>query len=159
MLKRSLVKGIYSFMFSIGIYVLIQFCIMAFAGGNVTFLPVLPEFAAHFTNLYTAVYAQSVLIGVISAAFGAGSVIMELEKMNLLLQSFLYFAVTTAVWLPVGCFVWGLHKYPVTMLVLSISYAISYVISWSVQYWLCKKNVDQINQKLLEWGDDDESGN
>lgn len=134
-------------MYAIGISAVIQTVLLAIVKDMD---PVLPEFGAHFPNVYTAMLAQYLLIGLISAAFGAGSVIMELERLGLITQSILYFLLTAAVWIPVGCFCWGLHKYPITILSMGLSYTISYVVCWAVQYRLCKRNVEQINRKLLE---------
>jgi len=153
MLKNGLVRGINSFVYSIGIFLVLQFMITIVIDkitGRAEFIPVLPEFAAHFANPYVAVYVQTILIGLTSAVFGAGSIIMEIERLSLLFQSLLYFVVTMFVWIPVGCFCWGLHKYPGTMISVSISYLIAYIISWGIQYRQCKKNVDEINQKLLQ---------
>ena len=153
MLKNSLIRGINSFMYSVGIYVLLQFLgtiIIGNAVGQETFIPVLPEFAAHFSNPYIAVFAQTLLIGLTSAVFGAGSVIMELERLSLLVQSVLYLVITMAVWVPVGCFCWGLHKYPGALVSVGLSYTIAYCISWGIQYRLCKKNIQKINQKLVQ---------
>lgn len=149
MLKKSLIRGINSFMFSVGIYTIIQVGILTVAGSS-AMIPVLPEFAARFPNTFTAVYLQSLLIGLTSSVFGAGSVIMEMEKLSLIVQSILYFTITTAVWIPVGCFCFGLHKYPGTMLSMGLSYLVAYAVSWLVQYRFCKKNIEQINQRLSE---------
>lgn len=153
MLKRSLIRGVNSFMYAIGIYTIIQVILVGVVEavtGTSGMIPVLPEFAAHFQNPYMAVYVQAVLIGLTSAVFGAGSVILELERISLVAQSVLYFLVTMAVWVPVGCFCWGLHKYPTTMISVGLSYVISYSISWVVQYRLCKQNVEKINERLLQ---------
>ena len=153
MLKNSLIRGLNSFMYSVGIYLILQFVLTIVVGkatGQAEAIPVLPEFAAHFSNPYIAVYVQTLLIGLTSAVFGAGSVIMELERLSLVIQSVLYFVVTMAVWVPVGCFCWGLHKYPGAFVSVGISYLIAYFISWGIQYCQCKKNIQEINQKLLQ---------
>ncbi len=153
MLKRIFIRGINSFMYAIGIYVVIQTVVVAIVEaitGESGMIPVVPEFAAHFSNSYMAVYTQALLIGLTSAVFGAGSVILELERIGLLVQSVLYFVVTMAVWVPVGCICWGLHKYPTAMISVSLSYVISYSISWAVQYRQCRKNVEKINRKLSQ---------
>lgn len=153
MLKKILIRGINSFMYAIGIYIVIQTVVLAIVGavtGENGMIPVLPEFAAHFSNIYMAVYVQALLIGLSSAVFGAGSVILELERISLVAQSILYFLVTMAVWIPVGCFCWGLHKYPMTMISVGLSYLLSYSISWVIQYRQCRQNVEQINEKLLQ---------
>lgn len=149
MLRKSLTGGVNSFMYSIGICTIIQAGILTIAGDE-AMIPVLPEFAARFPNTFTAVYIQSILIGLTAAVFGGGAVIMELERLSLLVQSLLYFALTTAVWIPVGCLCFGLHKYPITMFSMGLSYLASYAISWFIQYRLCKENIEQINQKLSE---------
>lgn len=149
MLKRALYRGINSFMYAVSIYNLILLTVVSVMGKE-EMIPLVPEFAAHFSNPYQAVFVQNVLIGLISAIFGAGSILMELERLSLLVQSILYFLITTAVWVPVGCFCWGLHQYPQTMLSMGISYAVTYAISWIIQYRLCKKNVEQINEKLAQ---------
>ncbi len=147
MLKKACIRGINSFMYAIGISTVIQMLLLSFAEGME---PVLPEFGVRFPNLYIAMLAQNFLIGLTSAAFGAGSVIMEMARISLLLQSILYFVLTALVWIPVGCVCWGLHRYPGTMLVMGASYTASYVISWMIQFKQCKCNVEQINRKLLE---------
>lgn len=151
MLKNSLIRGINSFMYSIGIYMMIQMVvtlIISPINGGREFIPVMSEFAARFTNPHMAVYVQLFLVGLTSAVFGAGSIIMELERLSLLAQSVIYLLVTMAVWVPVGCVCWGLHKYPGTMISVGISYMIAYTISWGIQYRQCKRNIEEINQKL-----------
>ncbi len=153
MLKNSLIRGINSFMYSIGIYLLIQIIVTLIVdpiNNGREFIPVIPEFAARFDNPYMAVYVQFLLIGFTSAVFGAGSVIMELERLSLIVQSILYLIITMAVWIPVGCVCWGLHKYPTTMISVGLSYLIAYAISWGVQYRQCKRNIQEINRKLEE---------
>lgn len=153
MLKNSLIRGLNSFMYSVGIYLMIQVLatvIISPVRGGEEFIPVLPEFAARFSNPYMAVYTQLLLIGLTSAVFGAGSIIMELERISLLVQSILYLVVTMAVWIPVGCFCWGLHKYPGAMISVSLSYLVAYSISWGVQYHQCKRNIQEINEKLQQ---------
>ncbi len=147
MLKNALIRGINSFMYAVGISTVVQTLVLSLVKDM---NPVLPEFGMHFSNLYLAVLAQNILIGITSAAFGAGSVIMEMERISLVVQSILYFVLTALIWIPVGCICWGLHRYPATMLVMGVSYTVSYVISWMVQFKQCKSNVEQINKKLLE---------
>lgn len=153
MLKNGLIRGLNSFMYSVGIYLIIQVLATAIISpirGGEEFIPVLPEFAARFNNTYMAVYVQMLLVGLTSGVFGAGSVIMEFERLGLLVQSILYLMITMAVWIPVGCICWGLHKYPGAMISVSLSYMIAYGISWGISYRQCKQNIEQINQKLQQ---------
>jgi len=153
MLKNSLIRGLNSFMYSVGIYLAIQTVvtlIISPTNGGREFIPVLPEFAARFANPYMAVYVQLFLVGITSAVFGAGSVIMDLERLSVLAQSVIYLLITMAVWIPIGCICWGLHKYPETMISVGLSYMLAYAISWGVKYRQCKRNIQKINEKLEE---------
>lgn len=147
MVKNIFIRAINSFMYSVGITVLFQFILLlCFKGMQ----PVLPEFGAYFPNETIALLTQTILIGVCSAFFGGGSVFMELEKIGLIVQSVLYFILTAAVWVPIACLCWGIHKYPSALITVSASYLIAYAISWMVQFKECKKNVAEINVRLTQ---------
>ena len=148
MIKKALILGIHSFMYSVGITLTIQCLCMLIIDGN--YIPLIPEFVNHFDNSLEAFAVQLILIGLSSASLGAGSVVMEMERLSLLAQSLIYLIITGFVWVLVGCYCWGLHKYPLTMLSVGCSYIISYTISWMIQYRICKKSVDEINRKINE---------
>lgn len=148
MIKKALIRGIHSFMYSVGITLTIQCLCMLIIAGN--YIPLIPEFVNHFDNSLEAFAVQLILIGLSSASLGAGSVVMEMERLSLLAQSLIYLIITGFVWVLVGCYCWGLHKYPLTMLSVGCSYIISYTISWMIQYRICKKSVDDINRKINE---------
>lgn len=148
MLKKAMIRGMHSFMYAVGISLLIYGVIMSFTGNEYT--PVLPEFAQHFDNTIEAFAMQLILTGIASGSLGAGSVIMEMERLSLLTQSLIYFVITSFVWVLVGCYCWGLHKYPLSMLGVGSSYVVSYVISWIIQYRICKKSIEEINCKINE---------
>ena len=114
------------------------------------YVPLLPEFISRFDNATEAFAVQLILIGLSSASLGAGTVIMEMERLSLLTQSLIYFLITCFVWVLVGCYCWGFHKYPLTKLGLGSSYIISYAICWIIQYRLCKKSIEEINRKINE---------
>lgn len=148
MIRNALVRGINSFMYSVGITATIQCVCMLLTHGK--YIPLLPEFMSRFHNAIEAFAVQLILIGISSASLGAGSVVMEMERLSLLAQSLIYLIITGFVWILIGCYCWGLHKYPLTMLSVGCSYIISYAISWIIQYRLCKKSVEEINCKINE---------
>ena len=149
MLKRAIKRGIHSFVNAAAINVIIFAIIMA-AVNKPDFVPLLPEYAARFSSDILAMIVQIILIGITSAAFGFWSVIMEHERLSLLIQSILYFILTAAVWIPVAVLCWGLGKYVNSFISISLSYLIGYIISWIVQYRSCKHSLHQINEKLKE---------
>lgn len=149
MLKNAIIRGINSFMYAIAVNVLLAFVITAIVN-EPGFVPVVPDYAAHFDSNITALLLQFILIGLTSAAFGTGSVIMEFERWSLLKQSIVYFIVTTVIWVPVSIFCWGIDKYSTAFISILTSYVSSYVITWLIQFRLCKKSVTKINQKLIQ---------
>lgn len=148
MIKNAFKRGIHSFMYSVGITLTILCLCMCFIDGD--YIPLLPEFASRFDSTLEAFAVQLILIGLSSASLGAGSVVMEMERLSLLAQSLIYLIITGFVWVLVGCYCWGLHKYPLTMLSVGCSYIISYTISWVIQYRICKRSVEEINRKINE---------
>lgn len=144
MLKRTLLKTINSFCYSIAIMVTVYLIMMLSANH----FPMLPEYIAHFRNETAALLVQLFLIGVMSAATAAGTVLLELEHLSLLVQSILYLIFCLCFWIPIACFCWGLHKYALSLISFLISFLVSYCISWIISYRLCKQAVNDINQKL-----------
>ncbi len=154
MLKTALIRGINGFMYAISINIILALIIMIFAK-EPDFIPLVPDYAAHFDSEIIALLLQMVLIGLTSAAFGAGSVILEIGRWSLLKQSVIYFIITAAFWMPVSIFCWGINKYPIAFFSVICSYIASYVITWTIQYSLCKKSVAKINQKLLQMNENE----
>lgn len=153
MLKKGILRGINSFLYAIAINVILSIIIMA-AVNKPDFIPILPDFAARFDSGTMALLVQWILIGISSAAFGFWSIIMELERISLLLQSVLYFILTAMVWIPVSILCWDLGENSFSFITIVTSYLVSYVITWIIQYRNCKDSVNQINKKLEELRND-----
>lgn len=153
MLKKGIVRGINSFLYAIAINVILSVIIMV-AVNKPDFIPILPDFAARFSSGTMALLVQWILIGISSAAFGFWSIIMEFERISLLLQSIIYFILTAMVWIPVSVLCWDLGKDIFSFITIVTSYLISYVITWIIQYRNCKDSINQINKKLEELRND-----
>lgn len=144
MIKNAVIRFCNGYAYAILITMIIQGIIMAVTGHT----PMLPEFADRFDSEVAAYIVQMLLIGLNSAVASAGSVIMELKKPGLIVQSILYFAVMAVVWIPVGCYLWGLHKYPTTFISFTLSLIVTYGICWGIQYRICMRDVAAINERL-----------
>ena len=149
MIKKAVQRGLNSFAYATSINVVI-FAVMMLISKEADYLPLLPGYLAHFRSPVEAVLVEVVLIGMTSAVFCAGSFIMQMERISLLVQSIIYFIITAAVWLFVGCYCWEIHKYPAAMFSVTVSYSVSYFISWMIQYRICRRNVDEINERLSQ---------
>lgn len=150
--KKILSRFTRGFCYALAINVLIFF-IISLTGGGVQFVP---GYAEKFSSREAALLTELILIGVASGSLSAGTVIMELERLSLLVQSLIYYVICAAVWGGVGCFCWGMSQYPVAFVTISISYTASYAICWIIQYRLTRKNVREINEKLASMNDEDD---
>ena len=149
MIKEALRRGYNGFSCAITVNVII-FLVMCLCSKDLEFAPVVPEYAEFFHTKLQAVLMEILLCGVVSAVFSAGSVIMEAKRMSLVMQSVIFFLVTAAVWIPVGCFCWRIHKHLSSMISVICSYTCSYIVTWVIQYRVCKASVKEINEKLKD---------
>ena len=111
-------------------------------------VPLVPSYRAHFTSDAVALGVQVLLAGVIGGAFGAFSVLFEVERWSPLKQGALHFLLTAAVWVPLAIFLWGVDRYPMAVVSTLLSMAATYGLTWWLNYRLCRKSVREINEKL-----------
>ena len=145
MLKRMMIRFINGYCCSIGITLIIQAVVLA-----VGKTPMLPEYAARFNDPVSAFASQLILIGVMSGITSLGTVVFEAKKIGLLAQSILYLAIMLSAWIPVACIAWGFHKYITSMIATLCSIVVSYGICWGILYKLSRKDIEEINAKLME---------
>lgn len=144
MIKNMLFRTINSFCYSIAITMIVLFIGYLITGQ----IPLLPEYAARFNEDTTALVVELLLVGVMSGVLAGGTVILEFERWSLLVQSIVYFVISSSVWIFVASLCWGFAKYPASAISTTVSYLASYTICWIIQYKTCKRNIDEINNKL-----------
>lgn len=143
MWKKSLTRGLISYCICVTTATLASLIILLCgAPGTCT-----PDFAARVGNEMTACLLQPLLIGLIGFAFGAGSVLFEIEYWSFLKQGAIHLASTAAVWVIVEliCFT------PVTtpaVIAFTISAAVSYAITWGAQYFVSRAQVRKLNEQI-----------
>lgn len=115
---------------------------------NEEFIPLAPEFVALFPSETIAMEVNILLYGVIGAAFSAAAWIYEQEKLGFVWQNFIYFLLTSIVWLPIVMLIWQLQKYPKALISTLAGFAGTYVIMSIVGYRITKSDVERINQAL-----------
>jgi len=145
-MKDCIMRGANGFCYSIAITALVQLVVMVISGGSI----LLPEYAAPFDNELTAYGVVLMLVGVISAIAAGGTVLLELKRPGLVVQSVLYFLLMLVTWIPVACLLWGFHKYVTSFVSTILSIVVTYGICWGVQYRLCIRDVKRINERLQE---------
>ena len=145
-MKNIMFRFLNGFCYSIVITMSIELILMLGAGHGV----LLPEFAGRFENEVIAFAVQLLLVGVMSGVTSAGTVILEMKRPGLIIQSILFLAVMLAVWIPVACCLWGFHKYIPSMVSCLLGIVGTYGICWGIQYKICSRDVIEINQRLNE---------
>ena len=143
-MKNILIRFVNGFCYSVAITMVVHLLIMKDVGDAV----MLPEFAERFESDLIAFGVQLLLIGIMSGVTSAGTVLFELKRPGLLWQSILFLCVMLAVWIPTACYVWGFHKYLTSMISSLASIIATYGICWGIQYKLCRRDVQEINQRL-----------
>lgn len=120
------------------------------------FVPLTPSYLLYFDSVTLAMGTSILLTGLIGAAFGGFSVVFEMEKWSFLKQGIVHFLLTTAVWLPVSIFLWGMERYPRALVGVLLSFAATYAITWWMNYMRCRAAINTINEKLEQMRGDRE---
>ena len=146
-MKKELTKRIIDgFSYAAAINVVVALiCILVFKVE-----PLVPSYSAYFENKSMALLIQIILTGVISGTFAGGTILFEQAKLGLLLQSLLYFLLTTAVCIPITGFCWGLFVYKTSAIIFLCNYFATYFICWTVAYRNSVKEVREINRRIAE---------
>lgn len=146
-MKKELTKRIIDgFSYAAAINVVVALiCILIFKEE-----PLVPSYSAYFENKSMALLIQIILTGVISGTFAGGTILFEQAKLGLLLQSLLYFLLTTAVCIPITGFCWGLFVYKTSAIIFLCNYFATYFICWTVAYRNSVKEVREINRRIAE---------
>lgn len=146
-MKKELTKRIIDgFSYAAAINVVVALiCILVFRVE-----PLVPSYSAYFKNKSMALLIQIILTGVISGTFAGGTILFEQAKLGLLLQSLLYFLLTTAVCIPITGFCWGLFVYKTSAIIFLCYYFATYFICWTVAYRSSVKEVREINRRIAE---------
>jgi len=144
-LKKALMRGLYSYFISVTVTVLIGM-IAGLFGAEMAWTP---DFAGKVGSDLAAAYLQPLLIGLIGFAFGAGSVLFEVERWSFLKQGAAHLTVTAAVWIPVEliCFT---PIVPPVVISFVASAAVTYAITWGAQYFVWRAGIRRLNRRILE---------
>ena len=145
MLKKSLVRGAVSY--CICVTATVFACLITTLCG-VTIVCV-PEFVDRVGSETTATLLQPLLIGLIGFAFGAGSVLFEIEHWSFLKQGAAHLVVTAAVWIVVELICFAPNT-PPAVLSFALSTAATYAMTWGVQYLVWRNQVRALNEKIHE---------
>lgn len=145
MWKTALARGAMSFCICVAVNNVVAL-VLGLTGHTMS---VTPDFAARIGNPLTATFLQSLLIGLIGFAFGAGSTLFLIERWSFLKQGATHLALTMAVWIPVELFCFTPIT-PPAVITFAASAAASYAITWGIQYAVWKKRIRALNIRIRQ---------
>lgn len=144
MVKRILNSFIYTSFFAMLCNLIIEMIVRLLTGFD--YSPVTPEYIAMFPSITVAYGVNMLLYGVIGIAFSGFMFVYEKEQIGFVIQSLLYAALTSIVWIPIVTFVCQLWRYKEALLCTIICFVITILIMIVVQYRTTKKNIEKLNE-------------
>lgn len=147
MKKKVLLRGVFGFPLGIAIGYVITILI-SLKWGQGYYSPCVPELIDRMGSEIDAVIVQTVLCGLLGAAFGASSIIWEIDSWSIVKQTGVYFAITSIVMLPFAYVMfWMEHSVKGFLSYFGIFAAI-FIFIWLLQYLIGKYTVTRMNSKL-----------
>lgn len=90
------------------------------------------------------------LLGVIGATFALSVYIYEVERIGFIIQSIIYFVITSSVCVGITILLWQLHKYPVAFISTLAGYLATHIIMMVIEYRKLKADIKVINELSAE---------
>ena len=143
MWKKILIRGLCSYCISVTITVIVGM-IAGLCGAEYVCTP---DFVARIGSRLTAAYLQPLLLGLIGFAFGAGSVLFEIERWSYLKQGAIHLAITAAVWIPIELICFSPVTPPVVF-TFTLSAAVTYTLTWGIKYFVWRAQVRRLNEQI-----------
>ena len=143
---------------------LISFTIGAFAGlivnlvidvilnltGHTGFISMSTAYLALFPSSAMAAYINVLLYGLIGWTFSFSTYIYEVERIGFVIQSIIYFLITSSVCMAITIFLWQLHRFPIAILCTLSGFAFTHVIMITNEYRRLKADIKAINELSSE---------
>ncbi len=147
-MKEYLKKGIMSFAISsfAGLLVNLIIDLIANLTGHTGFVSMSEDYLALFPSVALAAYVNVLLYGVIGATFAMTTVVYEIERMGFIIQSILYFVITSSVCMAITIFLWQLYKYPAAIICTLLGFAVSHVLMITNEYRRLRADIKVINE-------------
>ena len=147
-MREVLERGFMSFAISsfAGLIVNLIIDVIMNAGGMTGFSSMSPDYVALFPSVTIAAYVNILLYGVIGATFALSAYIYEVEKIGFIIQSIIYFVITSSVCVGITILLWQLHKYPSAFISPLAGYFATHVIMMVIEYRKLKADIKVINE-------------
>lgn len=147
MFKKIMLRGWAGFILGVFIITFISLLTSTFYG-NGNYIPVSKLFIKECGSEILATWIVFILAGILGFCYGAGSLIFENDKLNIVVQTVLHCAISAPVQFLVGwvCY-WMPHNF-LGITIWIIESLIIYVIVWLCFYFNYKNEVKKVNEAL-----------
>ena len=146
LILRSLIGAPIGVTISLIITIIFSLCL-----GNGEFFPAPHELIAWCAgNETTAVIVQLFCSLLVGAAFGASSVVWEIEKWSLLKQTLVHLAIVIVPFFGVGYIMNWMPHYLLGALGYIVGFILVYLIIWCSIYFSIKAKIKKMNKQLQE---------
>ena len=147
-MKEVLKRGFMSFALSSFAGLLVNLIIDAVMNTSFTtgFTSMSPDYVALFPSVTIAAYVNILLYGVIGATFALSAYIYEIEKIGFIIQSIIYFIITSSVCVGITILLWQLHKYPSAFISTLAGYLATHIIMIVIEYRKLNADIKVINE-------------
>lgn len=110
--------------------------------------PCEPELVHTMGNEINAVILQTVLCGLLGAAFGMSSMIWQIENWGVIKQTGIYFLITAAAMMPMAYFMYWMEHSIKGFLSYVAVFIIIFIVIWLAEYLIGRYLVAKMNSKL-----------
>lgn len=147
MKKNIIVRGSIGFPIGIALgYLISIFTSLIWADGY--YSPCVPELISVMGNEINAVLVQALLCGLVGIGFSGGSVIWEVERWSIVVQTGVYFAITALIMMPIAYFMyWMEHSLKGFLSYFGI-FVLVFAVVWIIQYMIGRYIVKKLNTNL-----------
>ena len=122
--------------------------IISLSLGTGEYVACAPEFIELVGNEAAAVAVQALLCGIMGFGFGGASAIWKMDNLSIAAQTGIRFLIYSVFMLPVAYFTYWMEHSVVGFLTYFGIFAAIFATMWAVQYFIWKKRINDINNKL-----------
>ncbi|MCI8326450.1 MAG: DUF3021 domain-containing protein [Lachnospiraceae bacterium] len=144
---KALLRGILGVPIGIALGYVIAIAFSFFKGEG-GYMPCVPELIERAGNEINAVILQTVLSGLLGAAFAAGSIIWELDDWSIVKQTGVYFLISSIAMMPISYVTYWMEHSVAGFLSYFGIFAAIFAVIWLVEYLVFKNMINKINTKL-----------
>ncbi len=138
-LQRIVIGGISGLVICQIVMIIIS---LGIGGGK--FIAVSPNFEKLINHEVLAFILQNLGFALIGITFALCGLLFEIAKWSMLRQYLTHFCITSFIWIPIVFTIWTPETFW-NVLILLFNFTLPYFITWSVQYKVSKRDIEQIN--------------